>query len=254
VSADFHHNITHRLIFEVQNENLFYAISTKDDQIVKQGDLKFIDVDLLENLLAHNSVLNKIYSRVTLLYSETDFIIFPSQIAQNQDIEKLFAINSVLKTDQRLVTDAFDSEIHFAFAINQSYIDLFKKQYSNLEVKHEAELFYHKTKGSSGSTEWQIHAKATSTRLLLSVFKGSSLQLINYFDVKDHDDLFYYVMLACEQLEIDIEKTKLSWFNTSAYYGQEINTLFENYIGTVQAVPQETINGSTLSWSISHLI
>ena len=47
------------------------------------------------------------------------------------------------------------------------------------------------------------------------VKNGQQLKLINRYDTKDLDDVFYFVMLAVEQLELDIEQLTLHWVDAS---------------------------------------
>ncbi|MBO6515932.1 MAG: DUF3822 family protein [Bacteroidia bacterium] len=245
MSTAYHHAISNRLFIALSADELSYVVTDKDLNSLVNGTLAVPDLDVLANVVETNQHLKQIFAQVRLVFQGNDFACAPVVFSQKAQRDMVFRANHKLGKEQQLVEGSLSKEVGVLYAVQQKRLELLKASYPSLVYNHEVELFYqffqseYKTQGPCLVLKQQRHD------LLMLVLDDKTLQLANRYTVSNLEDVFYYTMLAVEQLEIDIEETRLYWLkNTSFSDFQQVAALFENYIQHLEEVDHEQVPGS----------
>lgn len=193
---------------------------------------------MLETALSTDSFLNQIFAQVNLTLVGNDFMCVPPFLSGKDDKRKVFLTGHRLPVGYKLLEGSITKEVTILFSENRDRLDTLRKKYPGLVYAHESEVFYKYIQNHLNKVEdkYYIFTRQLGENTLMLVTRGKSLLLFNQFLTKDKQDLFYFTMLAIEQLELDIENTTFVWFETGASEGNEIKELFENYIGRIDLI------------------
>jgi hypothetical protein len=254
LQVDYHHNISHRLFFEFDSEYLTYSIINKENQLVKSGKIGYVDCTLVENLLTTNSILNKIFGEVFLIIRNGPFIPVPSNISENSVIEELYHLSHKKNNEVQILMDQNLQNCHFAFGVESGLVKTFENRFPNLKVFLDAQLLVAASKHIRSEADTNIYASTESKHVLLYVVINGAMVLINRYDVNNSNDIFYFVMLAVEQLDLNIERTCLHIFHGNSEENRISKDSFEPYLALIKDHPAPTFNGVEISWPLDSAI
>lgn len=236
----YSHSIRNRLFFVQRHDELEYAVTDHNRVLLSHGKLVFTDITMLESVLNNTGILNEIFSSVSLTYSNRPFVIHPSSITKKEDVEALYAINYKIKEDEQLVEGKIAPNILTAFSIDEASRKLIKQKYPTLTYHHESELFTSFIQSNITAPSKYLVLNNTSTETLIYIGLEKELLLLNRYATDSLNDVFYFVMLAIEQLGLDIETLSLFWLegsNTSSF--GEVETMYQDY---VKHIHKKTVN------------
>jgi Protein of unknown function (DUF3822) len=191
-----------------------------------------VDDNMLKTLLVDHAVLNQFFASVELVYGGSPFVSIPSQIIQTSDREQLFKLSHKLGPDDELIDGNLNRDVSLIYSAPKSISKILMAKYPNLQKIHELTSLFKwiQPVPASGSS---IYARLKDELLLLLVIKNGKLNLVNYYDAKTSDDVFYFVMSTMEQLELDPETTDLQWLIRGEAIDESTVKQFQNYISTV---------------------
>lgn len=81
-----------------------------------------------------------------------------------------------------------------------------------------------------------IYFSKLDGELLIRVYSAQNLLLANRFSIDSKDDIFYFIMLAVEQLQIDINKVHFELIGHDEEY-EELKRMFSNYLPMLLKLP-----------------
>ncbi len=200
---------------------------------MSSGSFSLVDADMLSKILADNAALNQIFGSVQLIYGGSPFVTIPSQILTNSDRRQLFQLSYKIGHDTQLEEGNMTTDVSLTYAIPLSLTSVLKTKYPNLKKSHEIACAY-KWIETMGLEKTKMYAHFQGELLLILVTRNGKFLLANYFDAKNNDDVFYFVMSVVEQLSLDPEVTTLHWLQTGEETDNSLVSLFENYINKVQ--------------------
>lgn len=229
------HSVTHKLVLELSGNSLNIVTINKELHIVSFSSHDIVDSESLDNILKE---LPEIYSEVSLLISNADFITIPESFLES-DINKIFALSYNLNYDFVLNTDKTELGICIVYPIDISLVNLIKKKFTRINIQNESSIIIRKIFKEINLKKSIIFITINSEKLNLYVIKENILQLCNSYFVKSLDDVFYFVMLTIEQLHLQPDETELvilgeppdrkAIFELFKNYIKEINIWLEEY-------------------------
>lgn len=91
-----------------------------------------------------------------------------------------------------------------------------------------------------------VYFSKLQDQLLIRVYSAQNLLLANRFSISSKDDIFYFIMLAVEQLNIDIQKVHFELIGDEEEY-EELKQMFSNYLPMLLKMPMLQLDCSSLS-------
>ncbi len=237
VTTSYHHSISNRLFLALSVDELSYVITDKNLEPVKNGVIAVPDVQFLQEALNSTPPLGQIFGAVTLVFLGNNFVCTPAIFSSEKHRKMLYTANHKLAPDERLMEGSLTPEIATIYAAESAKLEILKSKYPSLVYCHEIETIYQFIQTEIKPTGVNIVLKQRQNDLLVFVANGKNLLLVNQFDARNQEDIFYYTMLAVEQLELDIEHTTLFWSANEDFMSfDKTRSLFENYIKNIKLI------------------
>jgi hypothetical protein len=220
--TNYHNAISDKLIVSNANSGVIVQIYSRDNQ------LKMIehtsDLAILDNL---------IFNETHYVAVGHDFSLVPSSVEDADSVYRLqFGTDSHVKSDQVddikvIYSDNQEWAGKLVNSIDHTDIQLFI-QYALAKKKNNALYFY------------QLEQK-----LRLVCIKDGKLQLANSYTIENNDDLFYFIMLVVEQLEMEAESLYIETVCTKGKH-EDYLVLFKNYLPSINLSPLGVSHADTV--------
>jgi hypothetical protein len=211
------------------------VITDKNHHPVLNGNLAVPDVEILENTLSTNTNLDQIFAKVSVVFEGNNFTCSPAIFSTDNQRKKVFECSHKISKDERLAEGSLSQDIKVIYTVEEARLAAIKSKFPIVEYSHELELVYKYVQSEVVPSGVSLVLKQSNNNLLLLVLDGKNLLLANQYHTSNLDDVFYFTMLAVEQLELDIESTSLFWSDNPDFTPyQNLQSLFENYIGTIK--------------------
>jgi hypothetical protein len=236
VELGYHPSISDKLFLELNRGNISYLVCNKTHVPLKSGNYELMDADLLENVFKTNVVFQQIFASVHLNFRNADFVLLPQELSSEDNNKKAFGMNYQLKFDERLKSGFIGNAIEIVYRTPFHLLEVIKNTFPGVQCKHELEFFCKCWFGTAiNSYSSDIFASLSREKLLLTIRSKGSIIFANLFDVNTMDDIFYFCMLAVEQLELDIEQLNMHWLLEDTKVELEhIKARFGPYIGNIR--------------------
>lgn len=252
MSTDYSHSIRNRLFLVLSCDELEFAVTNNALAVLLSGSAAVTDQAMLADVLTNTTPLSEIYSSVSLTWSGNAFHSYPTVFTNTQDQRTLFVSNHKLRPSEKLLNGSINSDIALSYAVDNRFLELIKKKYPNLIYQHEVEPLFKYIQSEIKPDGSCIILDRNDYRTLLLIKVDQEIRLINQFDTKDYNDVFYYTMLAVEQLELDVENASLLLIsNSNNAVFSEFQQLFKQYIKTIKSVDLSPELSTTLATSIA---
>lgn len=176
------------------------------EKVLAQGNKISGWKDLLENTSSQSRILrNYEFSKVTACITSKEYTLVPEALFKNGD-EIIYFRKNFSFTPQTIIRSQHVStlDLHVIFGIDN---DLEK------EINHlfqDAQIFHHSQAilsdlGMHGIKEngKQIKVNIQSDMIDILVSENKKIILLNSFNWKTQEDILYYTLFVCEQLEIN---------------------------------------------------
>lgn len=111
------------------------------------------------------------------------------------------------------------------------------KQQTDIQLLHEYK------KGLSQSNS--VYLTLNQNYLIIRAYSAQKLILANRFAVESSDDIFYFVMFALEQLQLDLPKVHFEFIGEDQAY-EELKQLFQNYLPMLLHIPNVQLDEDSL--------
>lgn len=172
-------------------------------------EFEWLDEQSLLNYLKQRVYLNEIYSSSRLILVEPKFTLIPaSYLLLQEEYETIFSLNHNLKSDEELVALEVDYEKQILCSVYAELYQPLSKCFPGLRTYHE--LYYILKDHRINKLQGQVIVIALLRgSLFIAAINNNQLVLANNFDVKHEEELKYFTMLVCEQLEFKNEQCTL---------------------------------------------
>lgn len=252
MSTDYSHSIRNRLFLVLSCDELEYTITNNALDILVSGHAAATGSKMLEEVLTTVSPINEIFSSVSITWVSNPFLCYPSQFTDISDQRKLFVTSNKIRPSEKLLNGTLNTDISVTYSVEDPLLKVLKTRFPNLVYRHEIESLYKYIQSDIKPTGDYLVLDRNESHCLLIAKDSTDLRLLNKYDVKELNDVFYFIMLAIEQLNLDIEKLSLYWIdNANQTPNSEIKSLFENYIQTIEFVPTKSAISTAMTTSIA---
>ena len=222
------HSASHNLFIELNGTDLTIATVKKDGLVVDLKIFPLVDKPALDIILAD---LPEIYSDITLLIRNNNFITIPESF-YSSDISEIYKLSYNLPDSERVWLDKSDYNIGIAYGVEIGLADSIAAKFSRLKIKHEATVILSKLFREVNFKQSRILISLNQETLIIYAINEGKLVLCNLYYTKANDDIFYFVMLAIEQLHLLPGETELVILGEPPNR-TELFELFKNYINEI---------------------
>lgn len=214
--STYHNAVSDKLILFIDDSLLVYSIYGKDNQLkfrVFSSEHEFPD-ELSSSIFSvtHVQIVNAKFSLAPLNEENLTSLY---ELNHGKSSQLTFNQNEIFKIgfEKPSALDKLDDKLVNANLITD--IELFYEH--GFKLKHPNAIYFYEYGGLLSIIAWK---------------KGSFL-LCNRYDVANVDELFYYIMLVVEQLDIPIESIYVACVSSDEKFVQ-YQTVFKNYLPVIE--------------------
>ncbi len=248
----YSHSIRHKLFIALGFDELEYAITDNNFNKLSSGKYATTDFEMFESVLTNTKELNEIYNGTTVIFCGSNALCHPSTFINTAERKKLYSASYRLKSSETICKGSISDDITISYSADSKILDLVKQKFPNLVYQHDLEVFVKYILKEIKPSGTSISLSNMGEYTLMVVSDAQKLLLMNQFYTKDLQDVFYFTMLAIEQLDLDIEKLTLNWIQNDDFgKWEDVNLLFKDYIRTVQNVQVPQTYHSALTMAIA---
>ena len=231
--------LTNHLYKEFSKKIETHLLENKLDSIISESNFtkqNITNVKLIVcNRLSSIVPKNLFEEKFSLEYLKYNAKLLKNDFAANDKIEEIGAIN-----------------VYIPFVnVNNYLIEKFGAfnyyHYSTILIKKLIKIANHK------KTSFFVNIQLDSIQIL--IFKNKKLQLYNNFEIKEKEDIIYFLLLSMEQNKIDNKKTKIS---LHGIIKNDTYVLLEKFISNLEIIDlskkKAKITGLNNSTKIDYLI
>ncbi|MCB9252265.1 MAG: DUF3822 family protein [Flavobacteriales bacterium] len=192
------HSVSHKLFLRLFDSELLILTQKKDGAVLgceKHSDLNAV---LLSELLVN---FPDIYSSIDLVLENDSVMIIP-ELFYDSDVEKLYTLSNNLSVDNCLQLSRTDYGIGILFQVQNSFLKCIKNKFGNCRVRHESEIMIQKIYDEIGLEQNRVFAAIHKGYLTLIAVKDEQIHLCNSYKTESVYDVFYFIMLAYNQLQL----------------------------------------------------
>ena len=229
----YHHSVSNKLFLELHSDDITFLVCNRNYEVLQSGQFSLVDEVMMKKIIDDHQVFNQIFGGVELIYGGSPFITIPAQIIESSDRQRLFKLSHKLGNESVLEDGNLDQEVSLIYSTPKAISNVLASKYPNLKKVHEL-MCLNRWIQKNLSNPNTIFARIDGEVLLIVVMRNGKLTLANYFDVKSHDDIFYFIMLSVEQLNLEVENTSLVFLTCSDAIEDELLKLFANYLKHVK--------------------
>jgi hypothetical protein len=167
---------------------------------------------LLENTSAKSKILRKYeFSKATVCICDTDFTLVPEALFKPGDEKKFYEKNFSVSEEKTILYQNIPSgHLVTIFGVNSTL---------ERELQHlfqEPKIFHHSQAILSGINTFsklenykKLWLNIRNDQIDISVTENKKLILLNCFRWQTNEDILYYTLNVCEQLELNPEKINI---------------------------------------------
>ena len=209
--------LTNHLYKEFSKKIETHLLENKLDSIISESNFtkqNITNVKLIVcNRLSSIVPKNLFEEKFSLEYLKYNAKLLKNDFAANDKIEEIGAIN-----------------VYIPFVnVNNYLIEKFGAfnyyHYSTILIKKLIKIANHK------KTSFFVNIQLDSIQIL--IFKNKKLQLYNNFEIKEKEDIIYFLLLSIEQNKIDNKKTKISLHGITK---NDTYVLLEKFISNLEII------------------
>lgn len=215
--STYHNAVSDKLVLFLDSDTSIYQIYSKDNQLKYQ-------LNHHDNSSFPEELSAAIFSSTYLQLVNSKFTLCP---LDEEKIDSFFQLNHGTGID---FLTAQNGTFKIGYEKPKSF-DLLTQKLVNTIIATDIELLFEYT-----SKKTQSHALYFYEHqgvLSLIAWKDDLFVLSNRYSIANADELFYFVMLVIEQLEIPIQKIYVECIASQDKY-EEYKSLFKNYLPSFQ--------------------
>jgi hypothetical protein len=206
-SASFH------LSIQVSLDGFSFALLNVNDQ--KYTAIQFYDIqeshnyselaEKIEQIIAQQELLQQHYSTVTICICNSINALTPKDLYKKHYGKELLGFNQILLQNEDESNDWLKSiECFNSYVIPKELKRCFDKYYPNHSWKHQSTVFIESVmQHYKLNEETTIYISVQNAYFQLVVLEGRKLKFFNGYDYRSGEDIIYYILFACEQLDLN---------------------------------------------------
>lgn len=206
-SASFH------LSIQVSLDGFSFALLNVNDQ--KYTAIQFYDIqechnyselaEKIEQIIAQQELLQQHYSTVTICICNSINALTPKDLYKKNYGKELLGFNQILLQNEDESNDWLKSiECFNSYVIPKELKRCFDKYYPNHSWKHQSTVFIESVmQHYKLNEETTIYISVQNAYFQLVVLEGRKLKFFNGYDYRSGEDIIYYILFACEQLDLN---------------------------------------------------
>lgn|GEM_PF-5151219 len=226
------HSVSHQLKIALSGQRLLYAVCDKNNQILTSGERYLSDHKSLQDLLDRDDILSNIYAQSEMIVLSPKFVLAPEDIARGDQDYALFKLNNKAQADERIFRDHSLEKIEIQHAGPREFMRLIKNKFPNIKRGHIATFFIEQIPKLETGQSNNIQVFVDEKYLYLTISKSGNLLLCNSYFCSSSEDLFYFTMLAIEQLKLEPKEISIVLYQETGM-NQNLRELFKNYVQNV---------------------
>ncbi|MEY2924226.1 MAG: hypothetical protein RLZZ337_774 [Bacteroidota bacterium] len=217
--ANYHNAVSDKLVVSFFTDAVVYNVFAKDNT------LKWSHTSSNNEL--PNDLEHAIFSNTHCICAVHKFVMVPSEGLDAKDAFQLsYGTSSQLKTELIDHVKLAYQCTGFAEAITSKLVNY------KLESDIGIALAYFGKKKHSDAIYFYEYQNTVS----IFAYKNGSLVFANSYLVTNTDELFYFVMLAVEQLDLPVEDLYVECISTKGKH-ESLSVLFKNYLPALHLTP-----------------
>ena len=247
------HAISNRLFLALYEDELHYVVTDKNLKYVAYGEVAIPDVEVLQQQLGTHPQLKEIFGQVDLVVCNTGILPIPPVVNSIEDKQLVYSASHTLAKSHELISGRFNQDIALLYSVQGDFLSVLKEKFPSIQYNSDIEVMAQFTAQFKQREGIQLVCLIQGEELLMHITEGKDMLLANRFPCKSHEDVFYFIMLAVEQLEIDNEQLWLVWCESPEAFMSYANckSLFGHYIGHIESVPKAQSNATMLNMRIA---
>jgi hypothetical protein len=162
-------------------------------------------------VINQNAFLKNKFNSVSATISHQINTLIPKIIYDNNNGKKLLGFNQKLLQNEQEYSDWIPSIQAFnLYTIPNEFIQCFDKHFDGISWKHDSSVLVESLLRQFKLNEKQkIYLSIQNTYFEMVVLKGKKLIFFNNFSYQTAEDFIYYLLFACEQLNLNPEQIPL---------------------------------------------
>lgn len=216
----YHNAVSDKLVLFIDTDSSIYSIYSKDNQLKHQLVIDSDDSDFS----FPKELSTAIFSSTNLQIINSRFTLCP---LSEDKIDAFFTLNHGVGID---FLTAKNDTFKIGFEKPKA-LDLLTTKLVNTNTATDIELLFDYT--SKKKHSHAIYFYEHKGILSLIVWKDGKFMLSNRYPIANADELFYFVMLVIEQLEIPVQDIRIECI-ASDDKAEEYKLLFKNYLPLIQ--------------------
>lgn len=217
--------VTDKLCVLIGPEELTVCISSKIGHPKYFLQVGGSDLDEVKSLFS-----TCIFSNTSVIFCNSPFVLCPSGLSPTEQ-HALFGLSHEERSD--LHTKDLNEEIDVVFAPNPLYASI-KDLLVNPVIYSDIGIL-DSYKGALSMSN-AIYLSKLQNQITVRVYSGSKVLLFNRYQVANLDDVFYYVMLAVEQLHVDLSSAHFEFIGSEEDF-EACGDMFRNYLPRMLKLP-----------------
>ena len=216
----YHNAVSDKLVLFIDTDSSIYSIYSKDNQLKHQLVIDSDDSDFS----FPKELSTAIFSSTNLQIINSRFTLCP---LSEDKIDAFFTLNHGVGID---FLTAKNDTFKIGFEKPKA-LDLLTTKLVNTNTATDIELLFDYT--SKKKHSHAIYFYEHKGILSLIAWKDGKFMLSNRYPIANADELFYFVMLVIEQLEIPVQDIRIECI-ASDDKAEEYKLLFKNYLPLIQ--------------------
>jgi len=209
----------------------------------------------LSHIFQQCETLQKDFKKISLAFAERRSTLVPAALYDKQALSQYLAFNHTMDANDVAGVDYLpNANVYNAYVEAPLVTQFFRKQFPKIQVLHHASVLLESLViRHKHSTQQQVFAHFEQGQFDLVVMAGKQLVLHNSFAFETKEDVVYYILFVCEQLELSPEKINLH-LSGEIPAESETTNLLRQYIGqlTLESRPANFSYSGTLQSAPAH--
>jgi hypothetical protein len=219
--ATYHNAVSDKLVVSFYPKATFYHVYTKDHH------LKWCMVQ--DKPETPSELEGAIFSKTTCINSVENVVLTP---LHTENVTEFYSLNYA-------EFEELHQENLEKFAVVQNVSGAASsviKKLVNPEISSDVSVLFKAVSQSSVANA--LYFYSSSNKVNVMVFKDGGLQLVNRYPAENQDELFYYIMLVVEQLELPVNNLHFECIASSGVH-ENLQSLFKNYLPTLHLIKMD---------------
>lgn len=242
------HNNIKELSIQVNLNGLSFCILNRTSNTIEYlnyfpFEVKLKPFDALNRLkteLSTNTVFSNEFRDVTIIHqNELSSLVPKALFDENNKADYLKFNAKILKTDYLTHDDVVSNDSSNVYVPYVNFNNYIFDTFGEFVFKHSSTLLIdtilQKSKASDVS---EVIVNVNTDFIEVLVVQNRKLQLFNTFEYMTKEDFIYYILFVYEQLQLDVESTKIKVLG-SIDHDDDLYAILYTYIRHVEIIPSQ---------------